>query len=81
MRNKLIIASFMLSGIVNAQCDKKCGYNKDKKGIITHIKTCNEYKKLEQDKLFDSIYSKPNKSITLLIKSKRVNTKVLQMVE
>tara|TARA_Y100001963_G_scaffold25362_1_gene34408 strand:+ start:934 stop:1176 length:243 start_codon:yes stop_codon:yes gene_type:complete len=80
MRNKLIIASFMLSGIVNAQCDKKCGYNKDKKGIITHIKTCNEYKKLEQDKLFDSIYSKP-KSITLLIKSKCVNTKVLQMVE
>jgi len=81
MVKKLLIASIAFSGMVSAQCNKKCSYNKDEKGIITHITTCNEYKKLEQDKLFDSIYSRPSGPITPLTKSEWMNTKVLRMVE
>jgi hypothetical protein len=81
MKNKFLIISLAISGIVSAQCNKKCGYNKDEKGIVTHITTCNEYKKLEQDKLFDSIYSRPSGPITPLTKSEWMNTKVLRMVE
>ena len=32
MKNKLLIASFALSGLVNAQCNYKCGYNQDENG-------------------------------------------------
>ena len=81
MVKKLLIASIAFSGIVGAQCNKKCSYNKDEKGIITHVTSCNEYKKLEQDKLFELIYSRPSGPVTPLIKSKWMNMKVLQMVE
>lgn len=88
MRNKLVIASLALSGLVSAQCDYKCSYNKDKNGNITHINKCNEYKKLEKDKLFDSIYNrkiplyiKPNGPITPLVKSKWMEKLALDMVE
>ena len=43
MRNKLIIASFALSGLVSAQCNMKCGYNQDENGNTVHIKKCNEF--------------------------------------
>ena len=39
---KLLIASFALSGLVNAQCNKKCSYDKLPDGTITHIEGCNE---------------------------------------
>ena len=32
MRNKLLIASVALSGLVSAQCNYKCGYNQDENG-------------------------------------------------
>ena len=41
---KLLIASFALSGLVNAQCNMKCGYNQDENGNTVHIKKCNNYK-------------------------------------
>jgi hypothetical protein len=40
---KLLIASFALSGLVNAQCNMKCGYNQDENGNTVHIKKCNEF--------------------------------------
>ena len=47
MRNKLIIASFALSGLVSAQCNYKCGYNQDENGNTVHFKQCNEYNEYE----------------------------------
>ena len=43
MKNKLIIASFALSGLVNAQCNYKCGYNQDENGNTVHLEQCNEF--------------------------------------
>ena len=40
---KLLIASFALSGLVNAQCNMKCGYNQDENGNTIHIEKCNEF--------------------------------------
>ena len=40
---KLLIASFALSGLVNAQCNMKCGYNQDENGNTVHIEKCNEF--------------------------------------
>ena len=43
MKKKLLIASFALSGLVNAQCDYKCSYNQDENGNTIHLKQCGEY--------------------------------------
>tara|TARA_R100000152_G_C6748001_1_gene171578 strand:+ start:787 stop:1149 length:363 start_codon:yes stop_codon:yes gene_type:complete len=42
MKNKLLIASFALSGLVSAQCNMKCSYDRLPDGTITHIEGCNE---------------------------------------
>ena len=42
MKKELIIASFALSGLVNAQCDKKCSYDALPDGTITHVEGCSE---------------------------------------
>tara|TARA_Y100000361_G_C10996926_1_gene257214 strand:+ start:270 stop:608 length:339 start_codon:yes stop_codon:yes gene_type:complete len=49
MRNKLLIASVALSGLMSAQCNYKCGYNQDENGNTVHLKQCNEYKETYQD--------------------------------
>ena len=81
MVKKLLIAGVTISGLMSAQCNYKCSYNQDENGNTVHLKQCNEYKKLQQDKLFDLIYSKPSGPVTPLIKSKWMNMRVLQMVE
>ena len=55
MRNKLIIASFALSGLVSAQCNMKCGYNQDENGNTVHIKRCNEY---NSDEIYDQVFNR-----------------------
>ena len=52
---KLLIASFALSGLVNAQCNMKCGYNQDENGNTVHIKKCNEYKSGE---VYDQVFNR-----------------------
>ena len=88
MKNKLIIASFALSGLVSAQCNYKCCYNQDENGNTVHLKQCNEYKKIKKEKSLDLIYNrkillytKPNGPITPLVKSKWMEKLVMDMVE
>tara|TARA_R100000234_G_scaffold110960_1_gene83652 strand:- start:1461 stop:1727 length:267 start_codon:yes stop_codon:yes gene_type:complete len=88
MKNKLIIASFALSGLVSAQCNYKCGYNQDENGNTVHLEQCNEYKKIKKEKSLDLIYNrkillytKPNGPITPLVKSKWMEKLVMDMVE
>ena len=54
MKNKLIIASFALSGLVSAQCNYKCGYNQDENGNTVHLKQCNEYK---NDETYERVFN------------------------
>jgi hypothetical protein len=88
MKNKLIIASVALSGLVSAQCNYKCGYNQDENGNTVHLEQCNEYKKIKKEKPLDLIYNrkiplytKPNGPITPLVKSKWMEKLVMDMVE
>jgi len=42
MIKKLLITSVALSGLVDAQCNKKCSYDRLPNGTITHVEGCNE---------------------------------------